>query len=252
MSASTVMEFAVNMTCEGCVKTVRSTLEGVEGIKSVKINLENEQVIVEGNLPSSRVKDMIEATGKLAVLKGYGSNAETPPKQTAAAVAMMEAGNTNIKGVVRFVQTDEDTCVVDGTVDGLPPGKHGLFIHQCGDLSDGCRSCGDIFGKMGPLTRQVAGAMGDIVVHPDGRSEFHMVNKNLKVWDMIGRSMIIHEEDTEACIQNKLENRLVCGIIARSPGLFENSKKICACDGVTLWDERNVPIAGEGRSKSKM
>ncbi|XP_033734618.1 copper chaperone for superoxide dismutase-like [Pecten maximus] len=251
MSASTVMEFAVKMTCEGCAKSVRSALEGVDGIKSVKINLENEQVIVEGTLPSNSVKDLIEATGKPAVLQGYGSSTVAKPKQTAAAVAMMEAGNTNVKGVVRFVQTDNDTCVVDGTMDGLPPGRHGLFIHECGDLSNGCNSCGDVFGKMGPLTKKVAGAMGDIVVHPDGRSEFHMINKNVKVWDVIGRSMVIHEEDTDARIQNKLENRLVCGIIARSAGLFENSKKICSCDGITLWDERNVPVAGDGR-KSKM
>lgn len=45
--------------------------------------------------------------------------------------------------------------------------------------------------------------------------------------------------------------RLVCGIIARSAGLFENTKKICACDGVTQWDERDVPIAGSERQQKK-
>lgn len=33
--------------------------------------------------------------------------------------------------------------------------------------------------------------------------------------------------------------RLACGIIARSSTLFQNTKKICACDGLTLWDERD-------------
>lgn len=41
--------------------------------------------------------------------------------------------------------------------------------------------------------------------------------------------------------------RLACGIIARSAGLFQNSKRICACDGVVVWDERDVPVAGAGR-----
>ncbi|XP_011305383.1 superoxide dismutase 1 copper chaperone-like isoform X2 [Fopius arisanus] len=31
--------------------------------------------------------------------------------------------------------------------------------------------------------------------------------------------------------------KLTCGIIARSSGVFENMKRICACDGKTLWDE---------------
>lgn len=42
--------------------------------------------------------------------------------------------------------------------------------------------------------------------------------------------------------------RLSCGIISRSAGLFENRKKFCACDGVTIWDERDKPAAGKGRS----
>lgn len=44
--------------------------------------------------------------------------------------------------------------------------------------------------------------------------------------------------------------RLACGIIARSAGLFQNPKQICACDGITLWEERDRPIAGKGRSKN--
>lgn len=44
--------------------------------------------------------------------------------------------------------------------------------------------------------------------------------------------------------------RLACGIIARSAGLFQNPKQICACDGVTLWEERDRPIAGKGRRKA--
>lgn len=32
------------------------------------------------------------------------------------------------------------------------------------------------------------------------------------------------------------------GIIARSAGLFQNTKKICACSGMTLWEERDLQI----------
>lgn len=43
--------------------------------------------------------------------------------------------------------------------------------------------------------------------------------------------------------------RIACGIIARSAGILQNFKRICACDGVTLWDERNKPLAGKERSQ---
>jgi copper chaperone for superoxide dismutase len=40
---------------------------------------------------------------------------------------------------------------------------------------------------------------------------------------------------------------LGCGIISRAAGIFQNWKRICACDGVTIWDERDRPLAGAGR-----
>lgn len=40
--------------------------------------------------------------------------------------------------------------------------------------------------------------------------------------------------------------RLACGIIARSSGLFQNTKKICACDGLTIWDERDRALVNHG------
>lgn len=45
--------------------------------------------------------------------------------------------SNNIKGVIRFVQTIEG-CIIDGTVDGLEPGQHGIHVHECGDISKGC------------------------------------------------------------------------------------------------------------------
>ena len=44
-----------------------------------------------------------------------------------------------VRGVIHLTQIDEQSCVIDGTIDGLTPGKHGLHIHECGDISDGCK-----------------------------------------------------------------------------------------------------------------
>lgn len=42
-----------------------------------------------------------------------------------------------VQGVIRFAQTSKG-CIIDGTVDGLAPGEHGIHIHECGDISKGC------------------------------------------------------------------------------------------------------------------
>lgn len=40
----------------------------------MEVNLPNEQVFVETTLPSEKVRELIEKTGKRAVVQGYGSS----------------------------------------------------------------------------------------------------------------------------------------------------------------------------------
>ncbi|XP_045175887.2 copper chaperone for superoxide dismutase-like isoform X2 [Mercenaria mercenaria] len=250
MDAPTKLEFDVELTCEGCVKSVKKAFEGVTGINSLDVDLTNGQVLVEGNLGSDKVKSIIESTGRRAILKGMGGT-ETKA-HLGAAVSIMEAGSDVVRGLIRFVQTDKDKLVIDGTIDGLSPGKHALCMHECGDISDGCESCGDVFGIEESNNKTAVGDFGDIEVGPDGRAEFRFVNDRLKVWEMIGRSMMIHNCPSTVAHQrnNGQDGRISCGIIARSAGLFQNPKRFCACDGVAQWEERNKPVAGAGRQSN--
>ncbi|XP_025103819.1 LOW QUALITY PROTEIN: copper chaperone for superoxide dismutase-like [Pomacea canaliculata] len=238
MAEQTRMEFAVQMTCQSCADAVYKALSGKPGVQSVDIKLQSEQVIVKTSLPTDVIKSMIESTGRVAVLQGFGG---TSGLHLGAAVAAMDVGAKEIRGVVRMVQTSEDSCLFEGTVDGLPPGHHSLCVHEKGDISDGCTSCGDVFGA--GETEKAKGILQELEVGESGHATFQFSNKQLKVWDLIGRSLIIHKGSQ----MNSVNNRLVCGIIARSAGLFENSKRLCTCDGVSIWEERNRPVAGEGR-----
>uniref|UniRef100_A0A3B5LLN5 Superoxide dismutase [Cu-Zn] n=1 Tax=Xiphophorus couchianus TaxID=32473 RepID=A0A3B5LLN5_9TELE len=206
------LEFAVQMTCESCAEKVRAALQG-------KADL-------------------------------------------GAAVAML-SGAGSIQGVVRFLQLSREDCLIDGTIDGLEPGPHGLHVHTLGDLTQDCLSCGEHynpFGKQhgGPEdSERHVGDLGNVVAGPDGRASFRLEDRQLKVWDVIGRSLVVDSGEDDlgrgghplSRLTGNSGDRLACGIIARSAGLFQNPKKICACDGVTLWEERDRPIAGKGRSK---
>uniref|UniRef100_UPI0037E7D412 copper chaperone for superoxide dismutase n=1 Tax=Semicossyphus pulcher TaxID=241346 RepID=UPI0037E7D412 len=254
----TKLEFAVQMTCESCADKVRAALEGKTGVQSVSIDVGKMEVLVESALTSAEVQALIESTGRRAVLKGIGGS----ERDLGSAVAMM-AGVGNIVGVVRFLQLSEERCLIDGTVDGLEPGPHGLHVHTLGDLTQDCLSCGEHFnpfgrnhGGPGDSERHV-GDLGNIVAGPDGRASFRLEDSQLKVWDVIGRSLVVDAGEDDLGRGNhplsrrtgNSGERLACGIIARSAGLFQNPKQICACDGVSLWEERDRPIAGKGRSK---
>ncbi|XP_069578378.1 copper chaperone for superoxide dismutase [Brachyistius frenatus] len=254
----TKLEFAVQMTCESCAEKVRAALEGEPGVKLLSIDVGKEEVLVESARSSSEVQALIESTGRRAVLKGIGGS----ERDLGAAVAML-AGVGSIQGVVRFLQLSEERCLIDGTVDGLEPGPHGLHVHTLGDLTLDCLSCGEHYNPSGRQhggpedSERHVGDLGNIVAGDDGRASFRLEDHQLKVWDVIGRSLVVDAAEDDLGrgghpLSKQTGNsgeRLACGIIARSAGLFQNDKKICACDGVTLWEERDRPIAGKGRRK---
>ncbi|XP_061816523.1 copper chaperone for superoxide dismutase [Nerophis lumbriciformis] len=254
------LEFAVQMKCEGCADQVRAALEQKDGVQSVSVDVSEGRVLVESSLTSGEVQALIESTDRRAVLKGIGGLEE---QDQGAAVAML-AGKGRVQGVVRFLQLSAGRCLIDGTIDGLEPGAHGLHVHALGDLTDDCLSCGEHFNPLGrhhggpqDAERHV-GDLGNIVAGPDGRASFRLEDNQLKVWDVIGRSLVLDAGPDDlgrgghplSKLTGNSGFRLACGIIARSAGLFQNPKQICACDGLTLWEERERPMAGKGRSKA--
>ena len=267
MAAETTTEFAVNLTCNKCVRVTENVLKETPGISNFKVDLDNQSVVVTSTKATNELKSLIESTGKRAVVLGTGLNKpqEKEPGYLGAAVAMMGGliGAGKVEGVIRFVQVDKENCVVDGTIDGLKAfGQHALAIHECGDISEGCSSVGEHFnprnmrhGSPESNERHV-GDLGNIVADEMGRSEFKFSDSLVKVNDIIGRSIVVAEGKDDfgesahplSLINGNCGNLLSCGIIARSAGLFQNSKRICACDGVTLWDERDKPLVGPGRS----
>jgi len=222
------------MTCDSCVRAIKQSLDGVPGIKNVDIDLKQNSVVVDTTLPTEDIHKRLESTGRKAIVRGLAGSL--------AGVAILDTGNRDIQGVVRFVQVDPDTCIIDGTVDGLNPGNHGLFVHETGDMSKGCESVGNCynprdFAEIGDT--RLYGSLGTIRAGKDGRASFKLEDKIIKLPEIIGRSLVLTDSPNSG--ESKVGNRLVCGIIARSSGLFGNTKTICACDGVSLWDEREKP-----------
>ncbi|XP_050048505.1 copper chaperone for superoxide dismutase-like [Dermacentor andersoni] len=236
------LEFDVNMTCGGCGAKVRESLEKI-GVRNMMIDVEKQSVVVETDIPFTKVQEAIKSTGKIAVLKGYGSS--TAPSVAAAVSEVF--GHSGIMGVVRFTQGTDGACIIDGVIDGLKQGQtHRLRIHELGDLSNGCESTGDVYDPH-PITEDHKkprryGSLGEIDVDSNGRSVFRRTNDIVKVWDIIGRSLVVcSESSNKSHTKDEGCSRLACGIIARASGVAQNPKRICACDGVSVWDERTLP-----------
>lgn len=261
-----VTEFSVNMTCNNCEQNIKNVLQK-QGIDNVKINLGTQSVQVISNKTVEELKSCIESTGKVAVLVGQGSTGHAGSRSLGAAVAMLgkdgDFFTPGTQGVIRFNQINKTSCIVEGTIDGLTPGEHGLAVHEAGDVSQGCATLGDHYNPRNARhgspengnSERHAGDLGNILADQSGRATFRIVDNVLKVWDIIGRGIVVSENKDDLGLGNSLLSKvngncgsgLACGIIARSAGIGENTKKICQCDGVTIWDERNKPLVGPGR-----
>merc|ERR1712087_206267 len=68
-SMSTKTEFEVDMMCDGCARAVKGVLSRVNGVDSIEVSWENNQVIVEGTADPNEMLEAIKKTGKNCRLK---------------------------------------------------------------------------------------------------------------------------------------------------------------------------------------
>ncbi|GAB0092587.1 superoxide dismutase [Sergentomyia squamirostris] len=95
-------------------------------------------------------------------------------------------------GSVSFRQfTDFDPVIVNINVTGLTKGKHGIHIHQYGDLTESCKSTGPHFKRS---------LIGNIEAKEDGSASVEFASPYLSLCGpngIIGRSIVIHEKPIE-------------------------------------------------------
>eukprot|EP00262_Sarcandra_glabra_P016695 TRINITY_DN5525_c0_g3_i1.p2 TRINITY_DN5525_c0_g3~~TRINITY_DN5525_c0_g3_i1.p2 ORF type:complete len:321 (-),score=50.15 TRINITY_DN5525_c0_g3_i1:1493-2455(-) len=226
-------EFMVDMKCDGCVSAVKNKLVVLDGIKSVDVDLTNQVVRVLGTLPVKTMVDALEQTGRKARLIGQGS-----PEDFLISAAVAEFKGPFIFGVIRFAQVNMELARIEASFSGLSPGKHGWAINEFGDLTKGAASTGKVFNPTNQIIlKEPLGDLGTLDVHETGEAYFSGAKQMLRVADLIGRSIVVYE--TEA----KSDPGIAAAVIARSAGVGENYKKICTCDGTTIWESNNTNFA---------
>lgn len=61
-----------------------------------------------------------------------------PPQEAMSAIAFLSGPNATVSGTVTFKQPDPSSATqIFANLTGLTEGKHGIHVHQFGDLSNG-------------------------------------------------------------------------------------------------------------------
>ncbi|KMT12208.1 hypothetical protein BVRB_5g101550 isoform B [Beta vulgaris subsp. vulgaris] len=221
-------EFMVDMKCEGCVSAVKSKLETLEGVKNVEVDLSNQVVRILGSSPVITMENALEQTGRKARLIGQGVL-----EDFLVSAAVAEFKGLDIFGVVRLAQTHMELARIEANFSGLPPGKHGWSINEFGDLTRGPVSTGKVYNP--PIQgseNEPLGDLGTLEVDEKGEAYYTGIKKMLRVVDLIGRSIVLYASE------DKSDPGLAAAVIARSAGVGENYKKLCTCDGTTIWEAK--------------
>ena len=138
----------------------------------------------------------------------------------------------NIEGIVIFTQK-EDYVHINVEIKGLIKNHlHGFHIHESGDLREGCKSCcahynpdnrehGDLYGGH-------AGDLGNLKTDVNGNCKISFNTNKFIVDEILGRSIIIHEDEDDLGLGNFEDSkttghsgsRIVCALI----GVSKNCK----------------------------
>lgn len=244
----------VEMRCSKCVEKVEKSVLSLPGVIQVSASLGTNTVRVLATSSVKTVEEKIASTGYKTRLVGQGNvelfNERLAERlgmdlrtlmQSLAAVAEFKGEayqHGSCKGVVRFVQVNEETATFEADVLGLEKGrKYKLRVRMYGDTTRGVESCGEVYQNTNENEQEeeiLLGEMCAVQAMEDGSIKASLqLPKKFFVWDIIGRALCIEEV---VAGNEEGEGLRVAAVLARSAGVGENLKKVCQCDGTVIWE----------------
>ena len=142
-----------------------------------------------------------------ALLLAFGAGSPVAAQGETAAAAELQTGEGEAVGVAELVETSEGVAISVEITGNIPPGTHGLHIHQKGDLSrSDFESAGDHFNPTGAEhgfdnpNGPHAGDLENITVAEDGTAGYEYVNDRItlsegpnSILDSDGSALVLHE-----------------------------------------------------------
>lgn len=225
--------YAVPMHCESCTNDIRNCLNVIPGVQDLSFDLKQQMLSVNGSAPPSSIIKALQKCGRDAIIRGTG-------KPNSSAVSILETfekidlkKDTPVRGLARIVEVGDKKTFFDITLNGVPyKGKYFASIHESGDISEGVASTGVVWHRFEePIDCQEPSDLD-----PKLYSGHAFLKAPVSVWELIGRSFVVTADESNHTGSNS--NGEYCGVIARSAGVWENDKQVCACSGKSIWQER--------------
>ncbi|XP_078265013.1 superoxide dismutase [Cu-Zn]-like [Rhinoraja longicauda] len=115
-------------------------------------------------------------------------------------------GDSAIQGTVTFEWDETEEVFIKGSIEGLQPGKHGLYISSLGNVSTGIGSSGVHYNPCnkkhgGPQDdERHVGDLGNVEANDEGIAKFEMHDRLLRLagnYSVIGRTLVVTENEDD-------------------------------------------------------
>jgi Cu-Zn family superoxide dismutase len=146
------------------------------------------------------------------------------PTHAVCVLTPTQKSDGKVHGTVKFTQTSTGV-EIEGTIEGLTPGKHGFHVHEFGDLSspDGMATGGhfDIakhkHGAPEDADRH-SGDLGNITADDSGKATIKVTDKGIALHganSVLGRALIVHAkaDDLKTQPSGDAGGRIAQGVI---------------------------------------
>lgn len=171
---------------------------------------------------------------------------QTPDTKRHAICILYPDNNSGVRGVTSFSQDDINSATkIACAVKGLSPnGKHGIHIHQFGDLTQGCTTAGPHYNPHnkshgGPQSEvRHVGDLGNLSADPFGNAYMCFTDKQVSLYgeySIVGRSVVVHKQEDDLGRTDHPDSkttgnsgaRVACGVI----GLAKQFKSVAPTEG---------------------
>ena len=159
----------------------------------------------------------------------------TPVSGLLTAGATLTAIDGTILGTATLAEGDDARVTVTVTVlQGLPPGEHGIHLHEVGACEptgdEPFASAGDHFNPTGEAHPNHAGDLGNIAAMANGSAQLQLTTDRFtlspgstSLQDADGSALLIHEgrDDEQTDPTGNSGGRIACGVIELGEGSAE-------------------------------